>query len=377
MSGNLSNALLWAQIAIAEQSDDALDKCFSVLHKNMDSVQQQSLTYKLSIGVTGLAWTMQMLQNNKMLSAKDCEDLQSLDAYIIKTLEWNKVDVVYDLLQGIIGKGLYLIERNNELTREALSGIVDFLESTAIRISENSIAWPDYHTSYFDHTERDGLGYYNMGLAHGIPSIIVFLSRLYQLDIKKEICTALIQESVRFLLENERISDPVFQFPVKIYPRSKTFYTKPNDGKIGWCYGPLSIAVALLSAYQITGQQNYYQKAYAIVLKTKNVKIPTILAASGSKTIDPYLCHGTSGLAYLYHKFANCFVDNELRTVSNYWLSETYQLLATTPRSNLKTCGILDGLTGTGLILNDLEANGKINFQWDQLFLLNDIPMAN
>jgi len=230
MAGNLSNALLWAQIGLWEDSEEHIEKCFSNIIENMEYVQKHPLTYKLSIGVTGLAWAMQFLANNKVISQNDCESLNEIDDFIIKSLEADKLEMVYDLLVGIIGKGVYLIERNNDKSIAALNDLVDYFENTLTAPEGNGMGWMDYHTSYYDQTERDDLGYYNMGLAHGIPSIIVFLSKLYKMGIKKEKCAELIRKGIGFIMQNTMEEEAAFSYPSKLYPDKGLL--KPNPSKV-------------------------------------------------------------------------------------------------------------------------------------------------
>lgn len=373
MSGNLSNALLWAQIALQEQNEEMLDACVNVLSQNIDFVQQHTMTYKLSIGVTGLAWAMQFLANQKILTPADCESLDEIDGYIIKSLDGNKLERVYDLLQGLIGKGVYLCERNTPAARRALEDIVDYFEHTIVSPDKDQMGWMDYHTSYFDQTERDDLGYYNLGLAHGIPSIIVFLARLHKMGIKQKQCAALIRRGTDFLLENRVLDDPIFPYPSKLYPLNGQLI--PNVSKItGWCYGPLSLAIAFLAANDILDDPSLFAEARDLTLNGVDMREEDIMRAGNNpKRMDVYLCHGTAGLAYLYHRLNRTFQNPKLTKAVEYWQALTYEKIQEQPAGFYKACGLLTGMTGVCLIMNDLDRSTPSEFQWDRLFLLDQL----
>jgi len=374
--GKLSNALLWGQIGINENCHKSIDQALSIIRDHMSFAQKRTLTFKYSIGITGLAWVIQLFGNSKIISKKDCETLNKIDQYVGKSLKFSEVDIVYDLFQGIIGKGLYFIERKNKYSISKLEEIVDFFEHSAVKISSDVIAWPDYYTSYHDKTERDGLGYYNFGLAHGIPSIIVFLSKLFIMGIAKEKCRSLIKKSINFLLIHKKEQEPIFSYPTKVYPKNGHLISDTSYKKLGWCYGPLSMSIAYLAAYKVLNEKSLFNEAFRIAKETSRLDAEEIVKASNEPAdMDIYFCHGTSGLAYIYYLLHSVFKDESTQYAMNYWKEKTYDKVneMLQKKQAINPSGVIDGITGVCMVMNELELNVAARLQWNKMFLLDQI----
>src|SRR5690606_1218930 len=86
---------------------------------------------------------------------------------------------------------------------------------------------------------------YNLGLSHGIPSIISFLSLLNGYEDFKAKADQTLRRAITYILSLRNDDINAFSlFPSWIIPNEETIY----DSRLAWCYGDLGIGIALWNA---------------------------------------------------------------------------------------------------------------------------------
>lgn len=86
----------------------------------------------------------------------------------------------YDYLHGSIGIALYFLEKcTKNIIELYIENFVKQLISNSISTGEGKIAWKSY-------SPKNKSDEFNLGLSHGIPSIIVFLSKCIKKRILKD-----------------------------------------------------------------------------------------------------------------------------------------------------------------------------------------------
>jgi hypothetical protein len=391
--GDLSHALFYAYYGLLFNDEQSLDRSIHIISEHMSIAEKLGMNFKLGYGVTGLGWMIQFLTNSGLLDKESEKDLEQLDTLVQKSLKFDEEDKNYDLFTGSIGKGLYFLERNNSFSEKALEEIVDQLKRHAVR-EENGITWLDHYTSANDITKRDAVPYYNFGLAHGIPSVIRFLTLCFHQNINKADCRQLINESCKWLLyqydANEATGYPSVKYTGKV--------KYPYLSSLSWSYGGASVAFAMQDAYEITGDMQFKNHRDLLI-----DKIVSISAAYQQKTYDanlekainsfnynsakyydtcqfinPFINDGYAGNAHLMFKLFDKLGIEVLQTSGLYWLGQTKRALQKKEIDNLlnvkiknlsATGGIISGLCGTGLVLLDYCNNDKIKFNWNKLIL--------
>src|SRR4029453_15024135 len=121
-----------------------------------------------------IAWTVAHLDGQWEWSDEDaCEEV---DVALRGYLEQSPWRDDYDLVSGLVGLGVYALERlPHRSALDLLLRIVDPLEETAERTTEG-ITWLTRPGLLPEHQRRECPdGYYNLGLAHGVPGVIAFL----------------------------------------------------------------------------------------------------------------------------------------------------------------------------------------------------------
>lgn len=319
-------------------------------------------------GLAGYAWTVEHLVQKKFISRDDVPFLDDMDIILHKQMMKMVKNGNYDFLHGAIGIGVYFITRSYK--KECLNYLIEFideLEKQGEYDNEKRIKWSVI-------TNEKGLVGVNLGLAHGMPSIISFLAKVVNLKIHLEKTRKLLNSAVDYMLSKQiDVNKNGMHFPNVVF--TKDVIT--SGRKMGWCYGDMGRAISLYQAGIALDNEVLKKNAVNIVLETtKNRDLVNL------EINDPAICHGTSGIAYMYYRM---FLDSQIeifREASLFWLQETIRM----PKfkkalSNFKKWfpnevdsksefGILEGVTGIGLVFMALELDENIN-SWDQCLLLS------
>jgi hypothetical protein len=97
---------------------------------------------------------------------------------------------------------------------------------------------------------------------------------------------------------------------------------------------------------------------------------------------DACICHGSAGLAHLYHRLYRATGEEELAAAARYWLADTLRrcesaaaaddeawVLGEEDGPHWTGADIVDGAAGVGLVL--LAAGSDVEPAWDRMFLLS------
>jgi len=271
------------------------------------------------------------------------------------------VDKNYDLFYGAIGTGLvlqYICEREN-----FVNTFYNFFQS--FKETHNDM------TTWKRKTLTSGIEDYNYGLAHGIPSIILFLNKLYLLSPSKYIEQCILESSKHLVSVKQNVDEIGSFFPTTI---SKDYINQRS--RLAWCYGDLGCGYSLLVSAQSLNNKELYSLAMEILKHSASRKDP-----KQNMVYDLGICHGSSGLVLFFDRLYRITNDEVFKEASNYWLDLTVNsILLSGGIANVKTWradefggsykdfGFLNGLTGIGLVL--LSAVANIDTSWDECLLL-------
>jgi len=155
------------------------------------------------LGLAGLAWTLNLFIKERFVEVEG-DPLEVYDELFFELAVNELSKGIYDYMHGGMGYGLIFIERvrSVEALQNKLKVLVSILEETAIR--DKGIYWRDPSI-------KDKVSI-NLGLAHGIPSLLILLGRLYNIGIEKEKVLSL-GEGIIECLSQVYIKDDVSCFP--------------------------------------------------------------------------------------------------------------------------------------------------------------------
>lgn len=384
-SGAAGRALFYAYLALAagEEAGEAwADHAERLLDEAAETVATSPLAAGLYSGFTGPAWVAAHFEG-RLFEAEDGEDLNGeIDAALLDRLAKSPWRDHYDLISGLVGLGVYALER---LPRPSA---VRCLEAIVARLAESaeqaeSIEPPGVGLTW--HTpvdllpafarERTPGGYYNLGVAHGVPGVVGLLARACLAGVAEERARPLLEGAVTWVLSEDVERGGRRRYPVAVGPGIEAQPTR-----LAWCYGDPGVAAALLAAARAADRSDWEAAALGIARRAA----ATPPAESGA--VDPGLCHGAFGLAHLYNRMHQATGATHLGETARRWYEIGLDMRSTergiagfsswdfqvgTEPEWVDDPGFLTGAAGVGLAL--LAATTEIAPEWDRVLLL-DLP---
>jgi lantibiotic modifying enzyme len=330
-------------------------------------------------GFTGVSWVVEHLTGGSSESGEDEEDPnQDIDTALLGHLRQTPWMRDYDLVSGLVGFGVYALER---LPRPSA---VACLELVVERLAEIAQPRPGGLTWYTpDHLIPEPnrpwypTGYDNLGVAHGSPGVLALLARVLASGVAEERASSLLEGGVSWLLAQKLPDSEISVFPygagvVRIRP-----------ARTAWCYGDPGIAMALLAAGRAAGEPDWEREALALA-QTVARRPPERCGVD-----DAGLCHGAAGLGHLLNRLYHATGDPELLEAARAWFDRAlaYQeagrgiggFLAFSPRDGdfdtlvwNEDAAFLGGSAGIALAL--LAATSGVDPAWDRVLLLSPLP---
>lgn len=345
------------------QDQESAEKGVELLQDCITDIEEGANFHSYSSGLTGLGSVFQHLSDQGILDI-DVEGLLGVfDIHLRTKMLDNLSENNIDFLHGALGVAYYFLKRKKK------DIVLDFIEKF-IATSKNDTTGL-YWETLIDQGEKREFGV-NFGLAHGIFSIISFFNHAISsgLFIEQETKLKEVLLGINSFVLNHRLTDNHFNsFPTWNTPSSKINYSR-----LAWCYGDLPAGLILLQSSILLNNTSWYSEGIKILRKTlKRIDI------KNESVYDAGVCHGSSGLAYIYYKAFKLTNLEEFLSQSDYWLDVTFNKSEfedgyagykafhhTDGWSN--EIGFLEGVSGIGLVL--LARLSEKDSDWDNLLLI-------
>jgi lantibiotic modifying enzyme len=372
-NGTAGVALFLAYLEKSGLFPGARQSAFAQMNRAIEAVANQYTSPALYGGFTGVGWAAEHVTK---LLAESSEDLNSdLDSAVEQFVGVSPWKDDYDLISGLVGLGVYCLERGSSpAANHALELIVERLDETAER-SEDAVTWFTPPSLLIRmQTEKHPDGFYNLGVAHGVPGVIALLGRIYASGIAKDKTSWLLERAVTWLLKQRLPAGANSSFADVIAAGGS------NDCRLAWCYGDAGIAAALLLAARCTGTKSWEEEALGIARRSA-LREPGTCGVT-----DACVCHGSAGLAHIFNRIYQATHDELYADTARYWLERTLQFrepgkgaagYLTWGMGEKETVelqpklGLIQGIAGIGLVL--LAAVSEIEPCWDRVFQM-DVP---
>lgn len=356
---NLNYGLINNNEIIKDKSLDAFEAIYS---NSLNIINQNSLSF-----LDGFAGVMWVYLNLIKIGLYDLEeDFSTIDSLFLDKIKEEKQKGNYDLFYGILGYGLYFIERGSldKNCQKYLNLIVDILEEISLN-DKKGIYWVDTLAKK---------KVVNLGMAHGIPCIISFLCKVYEITFYEK-ALELAHKSINWLVDKKCNFENYSLYPQAIDLR---YLSRKEDfdynSRLAWCYGDLAVAVAISKFNKIYPQSSITthidELIYALSFRNMNE------GNSGVK--DMGICHGVAGIYYLYTKLESLTTNSNVKLSKEYWkdyllqgdkIQDYYTLTYSDSKEHLSNdVGILCGYSGIGLTILGIK-NDKYNY-WEKAFML-------
>lgn len=369
MGGKAGIALFWAYYSTYSKSFDLQKTLEPLIDDIFNRIRKGNITSTYAQGIAGVGWAIEHLDQHGFIELDTDFVIGSFDDYLLPYMLEYIYAGKYDYLHAAMGIGMYYLNRqSNSKTQSYLGQLIDVLEEKA-DITSVGIRW-ESNLSLLSHESG-----YNLGLSHGIASIIVILSKIYQKNICREKTAGLIEGAINYLLSNKRDpKDHPYSFPGWI---STSGSTKGSFGRLSWCYYDLGISMALLQAGTILGKKKWKKEALNILLHTTEIS-----DWNDAGVTDAGLCHGTAGIAHIYNRAYKYTGIERFEDSAKYWLKQSlnmaihkdglsgFKTYRTIERGGLESNhSFLEGIAGIGLAL--ISAVSDIDPAWDGALLLS------
>ncbi|MCX6223564.1 MAG: hypothetical protein NTV01_02215 [Bacteroidia bacterium] len=332
-------------------------------------------------GLAGIRFTLRYLASRGYISESDGSALDEIDPYLQQFAAERFAQGDYDLLHGALGIYLpdprspipdtrylipdprYLIpDTRSPTTDNPITGdrrIAPTLRSLAITTAPGHLAWESKHP-------QTGVPEINLGLAHGIPSVLWMLSRL----AGNPDADAMLSQGVSYLLSC-RLTESANG---SLFPHRMVDGKPDQAGRLAWCYGDPGVGAALWQIGVNCNRPDWQADAIGILHKAASRR-DTVT----NRVMDACICHGTAGLGLLFYKMAIVSGHDEFIETADHWTRATLDhgrntsaaagyLFYTTGDRYIPAYSLLEGITGVGLTLLALLDSDTLG--WEQGLLL-------
>lgn len=345
-----------------KQDNDITNEVQNILDEYLSNfINSDDINPTYSAGIIGVLAGVKHL-NDKNFIKVNYEELQyELKQYILKSLDFMLKNNKLDFLYGAVGIGIFSIH-NDFCVEEINNKIISYLASNKITY-ENSYSWNMLIRKGNEYGE-------NIGLAHGISSIIIYLCKLYQKKKDDTLIKELISKACNFIMSNKNTNSNV----ISVFPTINQKLSADNlQSRMAWCYGDLGIALALWNAGKILNNDELMRFSLSVFdncTERKELNITMIH--------DACFCHGSSGVAQIFRRMYYETGEKKYLQAADYWIKETLKLYTNAPSCFLfyangiykNMYDLLSGISGVGLALLSNDNNISTS-DWDKLFLLS------
>ncbi len=274
-------------------------------------------------GIAGIGWAGDRVR--ELAGEPDPAANEPIDDVVARYLAMSPWPYHYDLVEGLVGLGVYALGRIDVgRGRDLLAAVVARLEEIAVD-RDGGVAF----------VAPSAPGEVDLGLAHGVPGVVALLAASAP---HRPAVDALLEGCVRFLVRQS-----------------------PAPGRSAWCYGDPGVASALLLAARAHGDAAW--EAHALALARRAAARP--MADCGVE--DAGLCHGATGLARIFGRIHRTTGDAGLADAARIWLARA--LDCDVPRAHARAPGFLEGAAGAGLTF--AAALSSLEPDWDRALLLS------
>ena len=358
-----------AQAGLARRGSEVSER---FLGEAAEALAAAHMTPSLYEGFTGVAWATEHV-NGRLFDSEGEERNEAIDEALRGYVSQSPWGHDYDLVSGLVGIGVYALERLPRPGARTLLELVIERLSESAELEPQGITWhtaPDLLPDW--QRELCPKGYYNLGLAHGVPGVMALLGGACAAGIARKGAGPLLEGAVQWLLAQRLPAGGGSSFSKWTGPG-----IEPTPARSAWCYGDPGVAAALLCAARGAGEPAWEREALAIARRA--VERPPEQAG----VRDAGLCHGAAGLGHVFNRMYQATGDSRLAEAARSWFARALEMrqpgrgiagfAACYPEKDgteswVAEPGILTGAAGIALAL--LAAATPIEPAWDRMLLV-------
>ncbi len=344
------------QVRYRRMAEEMLEQAF-------DSVQRQWHPVSLCSGVPGILWSADHLQQQGLIDID--YDATAADDFLLTEMINAATRNDFDFLHGAGGLLFYFINRKNGIEEAFLDRVIALLQQHAVSEGEGKLSWKSYIDIQQPKLVR------NLSLSHGMSSMVIILCQAYR-RYRLRPLEDLIRGAILFLLSCKNKASGL----ISIFPGAVGDIQSDENSRLGWCYGDLGVALALLKAGATLSEYSWTSEALRILEHAsyrRDLKQNHIL--------DAGLCHGAAGIAHIFNRVYQQVSEKKFLEAARYWFRQSLKMekeesygLAGYQAFNGITgwkdeMQLLEGIAGIGLAyLGAVDTNAA---DWDQCLLIS------
>ncbi len=379
--GSAGLALFYAYLEQVRPGAGHGETAVALLDTAVEALATRPMMPGFHSGFSGVAWVSQHLEGRLFESPEGDEDPNlEIDRAIARHMTASPWPADYDLINGLVGFGVYALERlPRPSARRCLERMAARLEEVAHRRPEGLAFYTAPHLLPDHQRELCPEGYYNLGVAHGLPAALPVLAGALRAGVAPRRARRLLDGAVSWLLAQRSSFDNGSCFTYSIAEG-----VEPRGSRSAWCYGDPGIAASLLASAEAMGESSWREVALDVGRRA------AARSAEGSGVQDAGLCHGSAGLGHVFNRLYQASGDEALAAAARSWFGHTvttfrqpgkgfagFPSWESDPDGSLAwhdDPGFLTGAAGVGLAL--LAAVSDVEPAWDRVLAISLPPPA-
>lgn len=339
-----------------------MEKCNMVFE---DFVSTSHSTY--CSGYSGICWLIRFLANQDVIDAYDTDDyLEEVDRFIHHSILLCIKNRDFDYLHGGLGMAYYFSTQKNKNGVIAMQDFLSALDNNKITNLDASVKW--LSNVYINKHEQ--VLACNLGLAHGMASIMALLIKQIESNTNVILSRKLLDRTVHFYINKTNPSTCRSVFPPWIHMDTNGY----SESRLAWCYGDLGISYVLYRAAISLNDSELTKFALNILIKCSERKDYRV-----DNIVDACICHGTSGICHIFNRMYQKTDLTIFKKTAMFWLGETLKMGEVSNQlagfhfvhdgEYSSNFSILTGLSGVGLSL--LATIDSTEPCWDECLTLS------
>jgi lantibiotic modifying enzyme len=322
--------------------------------------------YCFSTGLAGVAYTFWHIEKCGFAYCDFESNFLGVNDFFVGEAKKDFDKGISDFLHGPLGILYYIIcqysgKDQDNMIKELFISYIDssIVDKRGIRIRNMILEDVDIRE-------------YDLGLAHGLSGHLLVFLKLYEKCNSPKVLQ-IIRLGIRYIISSKKGHSETNEnslFPTSIIESPERLHQNLNNYKsrLAWCYGDLNIAWLLIKVGKITKSFEVLNYGIEIGLTTIGRKESLRENLVG----DIFVCHGSSGVAYIYKRFYEETNVQKFYDAYLYWINYTTDKFSDTnwdSIKNSKVFSVLDGLLGVAFTL--LPAYRENEMSWDDILLMN------
>jgi len=325
----------------------------ALFHEQLELIQQNlpqlAAQPAFAQGLSGVAWFLDLINFEQSGADYDRNYSDDLDQCLLHHLSQGNWDGNTEFMSGLAGIAVYGARRFQQANKADIAlSVLRQIEQQALEISSGKVTWSKQQT-ISPSTGLNSKAKFDLGLAHGVVSVLAALIALAQIPDCRLRASKLLKTGCSWLL-------------AQALPRQGfsscfgNFAGQHEDSRLGWCYGDLGIALTLARAGDLLEDENLTKQATAIALSATERTNP------GRPVLDAALCHGSCGISLLFLRLYQLLKAPKLKQAADYWYKDSLRRYRENKLSGLmaydadnkcyqESMGLLNGYAGIGLYL--------------------------